>query len=144
MAKAFFDKNHKQLYKVWGDDNIDLHNLDVNSYIEKDISDSDFQDIRKGLKKPGLSGDSVIMEELVYDIGIKDADRFKKEIQDRVKAITDFLTNNENHPWHSSILEYKEALEAIDPSSITYPYTKSIEQYCEENSITYYHPLQIP
>ena len=85
MAKAFFDKNHKQLYKVWGEDNIDLHNLDVNSYIEKDISDSDFQDIRKGLKKPVLSGDSVIMEELVYDIGIKDADRFKKEIQDRVE-----------------------------------------------------------
>ena len=47
MAKAFFDKNHKQLYKVWGDDNIDLHNLDVSSYIEKDISDSDFQDVRR-------------------------------------------------------------------------------------------------
>ena len=68
----------------------------------------------------------------------------EKEIQDRVIAITHFLTNNESHPWHDAISEYKTALEAIDSSSITYPYKKTIEQYCEENSITYYHPLQIP
>mgnify|MGYP003116761359 FL=1 len=144
MAKAFFDKNHKQLYKVWGDENVDLHNLDVSFYIEKDISDSDFQDIRRDIKKPVLSGDSVVMEEPVDNIGIKDEDRFKKAIQDRLTAINNFLTNNESHPWHDAISEYKTALEAIDSSSITYPYKKTIEQYCEENSITYYHPLQIP
>ena len=144
MAKAFFDKNHKQLYRVWGDESADLHNLDVSFYIEKDMTESDFQDVRRGVKIPVLSGDNLTWEVPTMDIGIKDADRFKKEIQDRVIAITHFLTNNESHPWHDAISEYKTALEAIDSSSITYPYKKTIEQYCEENSITYYHPLQIP
>ena len=43
-----------------------------------------------------------------------------------------------------SEIDFKKYLENFDSSSLSFPYDKNIEQYCDENSIIFYHPLQIP
>ena len=35
-------------------------------------------------------------------------------------------------------------VDSFDVSSISFPLNKSWEKHCEENSITYVHPLQLP
>ena len=143
MAKAFFDKNTNEIYKICEDSDLNLLNLDASFYTEKDLTDAQFLDAKRSLKFPTLSDGNLVMQDLAFG-GIKDAERFTKNISSKIKIMDDFLNNNEGHSWHAGVTAYKEALLAIDTSTITFPYEKTLEQYCEDNSKTYYHPLQIP
>tara|TARA_R110000824_G_scaffold126291_1_gene285831 strand:+ start:284 stop:715 length:432 start_codon:yes stop_codon:yes gene_type:complete len=143
MAKALFDKNINGLYKVCTNDNINNYNTDLGMYNVVDISDDNFASITKELKTITYDGTTVSYADAVPNFSTEAS--LKVVISNRVFQITDFCREcNQSNPLYNGILAYKEALEGIDTSSISYPLEKSLEQYCEENSITYYHPLQIP
>jgi hypothetical protein len=143
MAKAFFHKNHNGIYKVCTDDNVNNYNISSDMYNIVDISDDDFANVRKELKTVTYDGTTVSYEDAEHNFPNEAS--LKTIINSRILQITNFCKSyNENNPYYNGVLAYKEALEGIDTSSISYPYQKSLEQYCEDNSITYYHPLQIP
>jgi hypothetical protein len=143
MAKALFDKNHNVIYKVCTDDNVNNFNIDLGMYNVVDISDDDFTNIIKELKTVTYDGTTVSYVDAEHNFPTEAS--LKAVISNRVLQITNFCRpSNEHNAFYNGVLAYKEALEGIDTSSIEYPFEKSLEQYCEENSITYYHPLQIP
>ena len=61
-----------------------------------------------------------------------------------IKSIKEFSKNNASNSLYTNLNNYKEYLETFDSSSVSFPLNKTWEKYCEENSITFYHPLQIP
>ena len=71
-------------------------------------------------------------------------EKYHENIKPLLKDFLEPSTGNDTKSLHNAIQSYSNTLESFDYSSITYPLNKSWEQYCEENSITYVHPLQIP
>ena len=70
-----------------------------------------------------------------------------KKYHEEVKFLIDSFLNvstNKSKSLYTVIESYRNTLDSLDYSSITYPLSVSWEQYCEQNSITYIHPLQIP
>ncbi len=51
---------------------------------------------------------------------------------------------NANNPMFSSVESYRNYLTSFDTSTLSFPMTVSWEKYCQDNGISYYHPLQIP
>ena len=45
---------------------------------------------------------------------------------------------------YDSVKNYYEYLQNLDYSTITYPINYSWEKYCNDNGISFFHPLQIP
>ena len=112
------------------------------------ISDDEFNKIKKNTAVLNFVNNTISVVD--FDINQSFADAGGKKILISffsVSLINDFLepsTGNDTKSLHNSIQSYSNTLESFDYSSITYPLDKSWEQYCEENSITYVHPLQIP
>ena len=62
-----------------------------------------------------------------------------------IQSFEAFLTpSNSSKSLYSSINDYNNYLKNFDYDSLTYPLNKTWEQYCNDNSINYINPLQIP
>jgi len=142
MAKAFFN-TEGYIVKISTDSDVANHNIEANNYIVKDISDADFNSIRQSLKHPSLVEDTVSYEDLtiIFLDSEKLSNYFSKTV---IPLIDNFLEMNPGNAMWDELNTYKKVLETTDVSAITYPYNFSWEKYCTDNSITYYHPLQIP
>lgn len=143
MAKAYFN-TEGFITQIATDSDANNLNINKSDYIEKTLSDEDFSAVRQGLKKISLSGDTVNLVEDNYTF--PDQTTLSNYINKVViPALDQFLESNEEHPMWTAINNYKfQITEQIDLSTITYPLNSTWEKYCEDNSITYYHPLQIP
>tara|TARA_Y100001937_G_C7088720_1_gene316643 strand:- start:110 stop:550 length:441 start_codon:yes stop_codon:yes gene_type:complete len=111
------------------------------------ISDDEFNKIKKNTAVLNFVDNTISVVDFDVNQSFSDADALKRYHATIKPLIDDFLepsTGNETKSLHSTIQSYSNTLESFDYSSITYPLDKSWEQYCEENSITYVHPLQIP
>lgn len=143
MAKAYFN-TEGFITQIATDSDANNLNINKSDYVEKTLSDEDFSAVRQGLKKISLSGDTVNLVEDNYTF--PDQTTLSNYINKVVvPALDQFLESNEEHPMWTAINNYKfQISEQIDLSTITYPLNSTWEKYCEDNSITYYHPLQIP
>jgi hypothetical protein len=143
MAKAYFN-TEGFITQIATDSDANNLNINKSDYVEKTLSDEDFNAVRQGLKKISLSGDTVNLVEDNYTF--PDQTTLSNYINKVViPALDQFLESNEEHPMWTAINNYKfQISEQIDLSTITYPLNSTWEKYCEDNSITYYHPLQIP
>ena len=143
MAKAYFN-TEGFITQIATDSDANNLNINKSDYVEKTLSDEDFSAVRQGLKKISLSGDTVNLVEDNYTF--PDQTTLSNYINKVViPALDQFLESNEEHPMWTAINNYKfQISEQIDLSTITYPLNSTWEEYCEDNSITYYHPLQIP
>lgn len=143
MAKAYFN-TEGFITQIATDSDANNLNINKSDYVEKTLSDEDFSAVRQGLKKISLSGDTVNLVEDNYTF--PDQTTLSNYINKVVvPALDQFLESNEEHPMWTAINNYKfQITEQIDLSTITYPLNSTWEKYCEDNSITYYHPLQIP
>ena len=142
MAKAYFN-NDGNVVKISTDSDASNLNLNVDNHTVENISDSDFNSLRQRSKIVSLSGDSVTFEDasVTYD----NQDQLSDYLNNNLIPIMDqFLQNNESNGMYDAINNYKNICKNTDLSTITYPLNSSWEKYCEDNSITYYHPLQIP
>ena len=111
------------------------------------ISDDEFNKIKKNTAVLNFVNNTISVVDFDINQSFADADALKRYHATIKPLINDFLepsTGNDTKSLHNSIQSYSNTLESFDYSSITYPLNKSWEQYCEENSITYVHPLQIP
>ena len=119
----------------------------VDSYVVKDVSDSDFEKVKKQTSQTYLNGDNVVIEDCEQTASRYENENDLKSYHENVIAkINVFLSvsSNSSKSIYSSIENYKTYLEGFDYNSITLPTTKTWEEYCADNSITYISPLQIP
>jgi len=59
-------------------------------------------------------------------------------------ACKEFVDNGTGNSMHSGVQAYYNYLVNLDLSTLSFPMSNTWEKYCSDNSITYYHPLQIP
>jgi len=114
-------------------------------YTVKNVSDSDFLKVKKQIAGASLSGDNVVVTDYESYNGFDDENQLQTHHENIISRINQFLNaENEDKSLHSAITTYKTFLEGFDTSTITYPMTQTWEEYCEDNSIAYVSPLQIP
>jgi hypothetical protein len=119
----------------------------IDSYTVKDVSDSDFEKVKKQTSQTYLNGDNVVIEDCEQTASRYENENDLKSYHENIIAkINVFLSvpSNSSKSIYSSIENYKTYLEGFDYNSITLPTTKTWEEYCADNSITYISPLQIP
>ena len=133
------------VYKI-AENDTDKNNLNCNfpPYTTIDISDVDFLKFKQNLVDISISdGSATFTDRIDPDISITEED-VKDQHENLIKYIEQFLRNNSSNPFYTPCQNYCNYLKTLDYSSITFPLNKTWEQYCEDNSIAYFHPLQIP
>ena len=123
MAYLFFNaEGVGGLGSISTDANRASHQPDEAYHAVKQVSDSDFELVRNGSKTAVLN---------LYFNNI-------------MVSFNSFIDNNPEHSMVTSITEYRNFINTFDTNTLTYPMEKSWEKHCEDNSITYFHPLQLP
>jgi hypothetical protein len=114
-------------------------------YTVKEVSDSDFLKVKKNAATASLSGDNVVVTDYESK-GFEEESHLQSHHEMIITQINYFLngTGNESKSLYDAITNYKTFLEGFDTSTMTYPMTKTWEEHCEDNSIAYVSPLQIP
>lgn len=139
------------------DTQLNYHSFSSN-YTIKTCTDEEFTNVRTNLKVPSLNNGVTVFENPLpcfeshtdtipgpeTDPKINDEDELKKYFKSVISLIKSFIVSNRQHPLRNDLKNYKIYLEDFDFSSLNFPVTGNWEKYCEDNSITYYHPLQIP
>jgi|TARA_R100001530_G_C4314651_1_gene154000 hypothetical protein len=129
------------------------------------LSDSDFNNIKKGLSRPISfnSSDVVTYKDVspaTMNANILENDGRdppwevgksyyeEKDLQDYIASliapIGPFLENNSGNSQYAAWSDYRNTLENFDTSSLTYPMTQTWEEYCDANGIAYKNLLQLP
>jgi len=140
MAYLIFNGNN--LYKIATSDDKAHLNIEDSFYNVKTVSDSDFNNVKQNKKSVKLSSDTVVYEDLSFNFTAQE--NLQSYINEVITHLEYFLQNNSSNSMYSVLETYRDLLQSVDISSISYPLSKSWEEYCVENSITYYNPLQIP
>lgn len=119
----------------------------VDTYIIKEVSDIDYAKVRKHISNVKLESGNVVIEDSDGVSTRYENENFLRNYHTDsvIKKINEFLdAGNEDKSLYSVITDYKTYLENFDYSAISFPMTKTWEEYCEDNAITYVSPLQIP
>tara|TARA_Y100001937_G_scaffold126865_1_gene197297 strand:+ start:950 stop:1405 length:456 start_codon:yes stop_codon:yes gene_type:complete len=151
MAYFIFN-NEGYLYKIAADDTAKTNlGLDESKWDVRSVSTEDFNKIRNNeVDKAVVENDAIVFvdhkEREGFDPNIQDQNEMDGLISIHKHACISFLDAAESSaPNYSDYQNYKNYLDSFDSSSLTYPLSvKTWEQYCIDNSITFYHPLQIP
>jgi len=135
------------LYKI-SENDTDKNNLNCTfpPYTTIDISDADFLKVKQNIVDINISnGSATFTDKTDQDPDLSTTEEELKAYHERIiKYFKQFLTHNISNPFYTPCQNYCNYLETLDYSNITFPLNKTWEQYCEDNSITYFHPLQIP
>jgi len=154
------ETNYTNIYKIAADDDAKSKLNLTNDFISVNVSDSEFANIRNNTKSiashDGTSYTYVDFLSTETDpnnppsdptaiaSNFETSDQLRQELDIIANTCNQFIESNADHPWRTSIQTYKDYLVSFDTTSVTFPMTISWEKYCEDNSISYYHPLQIP
>lgn len=143
---AFLIHKNNSLFNIVENENQknDL-NYDLSSYISLTISQEDFNNIKKNLASPILTDGTLSL--ISRTAPFYDEEQQLKSYIDNVKnEIKSFIKveSNNNKILYNTAINYFNTLETFNTSTITFPMDISWEQHCENNSIDYLHPLQIP
>tara|TARA_Y100001937_G_C7116426_1_gene330353 strand:+ start:411 stop:854 length:444 start_codon:yes stop_codon:yes gene_type:complete len=113
----------------------------------KDVSQSDFDNVRFNLMTCSLDGDTINYES---KLGIDtDGTPFTTyiwtdaaELQSHLDLLKNKLQESIDN-GHTQYQDYLNYLESFDVSSLTYPLNQSWEQWCNDNGVNFYNTLQI-
>ena len=133
------------IYKIAANDT-DKNSLNCTfpPYTTIDISDADFLKVKQYIVDINISDGSATFTDINDpDISITE-EEVKAHHKTLIKYFRQFLRFNPSNSFYTPCQNYCNYLETLDYSSITFPLNKNWEQYCEDNSIAYFHPLQIP
>jgi len=136
------------LYKI-AENISDLNNLNINKDVYKiiEISNLDFNYVKLETKIPILYNENNI---ITYLDNNSDTVFFKNEnelniyIKQFIDNIENFIKNNPLHPSLSEWSLYKNQLLQTKTDTISYPLTKSLQQFYKDQNLPYLHPLQLP
>ena len=135
MSYIIFNNNNELVKIAANDSDRDSQNIVLSDHTIQNVSDSDFLKIRTGVSTATYDGTSVTLTDNVMPS--------LSEINVIIIA-SSFLEENKSNLLYTPINEYKNYLKNFDSSSLSFPSEKNLEQYCNENSLPFYHPLQIP
>lgn len=147
------DKTH--IFRIAATES-DLNNLNLGAYTTISVSDSEYNNIRNSTKTvESYDGttftylDNPIQEIApgkTYWCAYNTADDLQQYLNIVIQRCNDFLevASNSSNALFGDITTYRDYLSSFDVSSLTYPMNINWEKYCEDNSITFFHPLQIP
>jgi len=124
---------------------VDKNQLNLSAIAEvKTISDSDFLKLKKNQANCIIDNNQVVIQNNSWII--QDVEDLNNVISGIKIPLQYFLarSKNQSKPIYSECQNYLNYLNSFDTSTVTFPLNKSWEEYCEENSIFYLHPLQIP
>lgn len=142
---AYIIRKENNFYKIAANDtDKNEHNLSYDIYSTIDISDSDFAKLKKNMATISISGDTATITDI--ETGFETQEILEGYVNDIKKNLNAFLENSSNNTKaiYSDAQTYSNSLDSFDFSSISYPLQGSWEKYCEDNSITYVSPLQLP
>jgi len=140
MAKVILS-NPNGVYKISADSDISGHPVN-DVHTQMDLTDEDFNSVR--LNQKDLSVSDGVLNTTDVEYSFQNEEELKEYIDNVIKSLDGFLINNSSNPMFNSLQTYRTFLNEFDVSTITFPYEKSWEEYCNDNSITFFHTLQIP
>ena len=134
------------LYKIAENDtDLNSSNATFPPYTTIDISDADFLKFKQELVDINISNGSATFTDRDFSIPYLVAERdllsYHKNIIESCKC---FLDRNPSNAFYTECQNYCNYLKTLDYSSLPLSMDKTWEHYCQENSIAYIHPLQIP
>jgi hypothetical protein len=147
MKKIFFN-TEGYIIKISEESNFLNLNIEPSISIVKDISDEEYNSIRQNFKKASLINNVVVFEDL-DPISFADSEGLFFYLSNGVLPLLNaFLKQklNKDNPMWNDLNTYKLFLDNTisGQNEITYPINSSWEKYCSDNSINYFHTLQIP
>mgnify|MGYP000144417776 FL=1 len=146
MAYVIFNNNNDLVQIAANDADKDSLNINLSDHSVQSISDSDFSEIRLNKTTAIFDGSTVTNQLLSYPEYTEAT--FKQAIESSIYRASCFVNvpSNQSNPMYTGIRQFLNDLEVLNlsTSSLTYPINKTLEEYCNENGITFYHPLQIP
>lgn len=114
------------------------------NFVIKSVSESDFTLVKSNQKWASLSGDTINYTDV--DVTFASSAQLKTHF-DMLKSYLSHIENHPSHPIHDGVVAYISYLDGVNVDSIVpnaeTPLECSWEKYCLDNSITFYHPLQI-
>ena len=143
MTYLIFNSDNNIVKIASNNSDRDSQNMVLSDHSVVSVSDADFLKVRTNVAIATYDGTDVTITDL-SDNFIESENDLKLIFKDIINIILNFSQNNQDNLLYNSLNNYKEYLENFDTSSLTFPVDKSWEHYCNENSITFYHPLQIP
>jgi hypothetical protein len=141
MAYLIFNNNNDLVKIAANDSDRDSQNLILTQHSVVSVSDSDFLKVRTGASFASYDGTNATITEAENYFN---EESLKKYFENVVSLLNSFLSENMDNSLYVDMNNYKNYLLSFDTSSVTFPLNKSWEEYCNENSIVFYHPLQIP
>jgi hypothetical protein len=146
---AFFILNRLEvseggIYRI-AENNTDLNNLNIIKSDYKIIEDTqeNFQAVKFRTKYPMTHNNvSISYEDL--NISFYSERELKNYIENTKYHIDFFLNANLNHPSYNLWKNYKNQINNLNLSNITYPLNKSLEQYFNDLGQPSLNPLQLP
>lgn len=151
MALFYFaknsEKNSSSLSKILENES------DQQYYPSSDVCDivtvsaEDFKKIKTNeWQITGYDGTNLSFEQPTVNSNVPEDTQeiLERHINSLIKDITVWLTNNPSHAKKTEWENYKNYLNSLDYSSITFPINKTWERYCEDNSIAYKNLLELP
>jgi len=143
---AYIIRQGNILSKIAKDDtDKNEQNLSSEIYSSIDISDSDFLKLKKSRATVTIDGDNVTINDVASST-FEDSNALTLEIDSIKYSLKQFLdiSSNSSKAIYSVAQTYYNTLDIFDVSTISFPLNKTWEEYCEDNSIAYVSPLQIP
>jgi|TARA_R100000084_G_scaffold35043_1_gene13930 hypothetical protein len=141
MAYLIFNSDNNLVKIAANDSDRDSQNIVLSNHSVVSVSDADFLKVKTG-SSATYDGTSVTIVE--QDALFNNFSNLQIHFDNVIKSIKEFSKNNASNSLYTNLNNYKEYLETFDSSSVSFPLNKTWEKYCDENSITFYHPLQIP
>ena len=148
MSYFIFQKNsdniENTLYKI-AENQSDLNNLNIVQSLYKIIEDSqsNFDAVKYGTKQ-AISYNGNTINYLNNGSGFYVQKDLSAYITNYINSIQLFLNDNPNSPVFNRWNNYKNQMNSLNVSSITYPLNVSLEQYFNNLSQLSYNPLQLP
>jgi len=142
---AFIIRNGNGIYRIAETEtHKNEQNVSYSPFTTLEITSDDFSKLKKNVAHATVSGDTVTIEDT--SVSFNNLNILKSYHTDLKQNIKQFLkgSSNQNKTLYSAAESYHNTLSSFDYSTITFPLEQSWEEYCEANSITYLHPLQIP
>lgn len=140
-----------QLFRIAQNDNDkNEQNIFYPPAVATSITDSEFLKLKTNAATANVSDGNVTITD--KDAPNSDSPSFTsienlKEYHDLIKIpLKGFLnvSQNSSKSIYTIAQNYYNYLETLDYGTLTFPLIETWEKYCEDNSISYLHPLQIP
>lgn len=149
MAYVLFNtENNLAFYTANDEEKNSLISPSVNN--AQTVSDQNFLKLKQNIATASLVDGNLVITEIDQSIvdDIQPSDPLQRiklwhnSLKEKIKRFLELY--NSSQPMYEQAQNYLNTLENIDYDTLSIAPNKTWEKYCEENSISYLNPLQLP